>query len=416
MARYFGKSNQDKFGSLVEDVRAWQEVRDEITALVHLLLDKRIIGLDAYRARLHKQKFNTAKRLHPISVNTSFVDALVTGDVSFAAAPFLGKRACACVKASSRSIANSMLNAMQGIDALEQHLYVCGGANSEDEWTFSVERFKPILGTWEEVKLVRLPWRPPARNQCLKEGAYFCGQVLADSNASHKIGWFNPALHSWETISPGLARRCSAASSAILGGCLYVCGGQNEEGQSSNIAQRYDPKDGTWEDLPCMNCARRYAAVAVLGRRLYMIGGNCGGELPGCRNEYYDPKTSEWVDIAITAHQRFAAAAAALSGKIYVCGGLWSPWEVERFDPAHGAQGAWEVLPNMPHARSYSDAVSFSSKVFLIGGNFADDGGRFSEAIPHVDCFNPESGEWEIVSQLSQNRYGGKAMVLTWQL
>ena len=69
------------------------------------------------------QKFKTAQRKHPITANTSFVDVLVTGDVSFAVAPFLGKRACACVKSSCRKTTNSMATAMQGIDALEQHLY-----------------------------------------------------------------------------------------------------------------------------------------------------------------------------------------------------------------------------------------------------------------------------------------------------
>ena len=82
--------------------------------------------------------------------------------------------------------------------------------------------------------------------------------------------------------------------------------------------------DGTWTPRAPMITARGGAAAAVVGGRIYVMGGEGSPDQPGgvfAENESYDPVGDAW-----TAHEpmrtpRHGTGAASVGGTIYVPGG-----------------------------------------------------------------------------------------------
>merc|ERR1712228_1094057 len=63
----------------------------------------------------------------------------------------------------------------------------------------------------------------------------------------------------------------SYAASAGLGGCIYVCGGANDDYLAS--AERFDLGAGQWETIAQMSTRRFGSGASSLGHFLYIIGG-----------------------------------------------------------------------------------------------------------------------------------------------
>ncbi|CAK0900352.1 unnamed protein product [Prorocentrum cordatum] len=180
-----------------------------------------------------------------------------------------------------------------------------------------------------------------------------------------------PGAEEWQPLPP-MAHRRSDASSAVVGGRLYVCGGLDETEAASTAVERYDPEAAAWETLAPIAVGRLVASLAAIEGCLYVCGGS--GAAPAGSDEAegaeeagaeplrhcarFDPEANgglgEWQDLPPLADARCSAGAAVLGGALYVCGGEGADGSAlagaERFDPR---AGAWERLPAMRRARSF---------------------------------------------------------------
>ena len=65
------------------------------------------------------------------------------------------------------------------------------------------------------------------------------------------------------------------AVAAVLGGFLYVAGGEKTNDQRSPLssAWRYDPRKDSWLQVASMKMRRESFQLCVLGGALYAVGG-----------------------------------------------------------------------------------------------------------------------------------------------
>jgi N-acetylneuraminic acid mutarotase len=107
---------------------------------------------------------------------------------------------------------------------------------------------------------------------------------------------------------------------AAVNGKLYLAGGQDPSGASSNAVNAYDPATGTWTTLSSMGTLRHSAAATGLNGRLYVMGGYSGNG-PVAWSEVYDPATGIWRQLSEALTARSSPGSGAINGKIYLVGG-----------------------------------------------------------------------------------------------
>merc|ERR1712080_349584 len=110
---------------------------------------------------------------------------------------------------------------------------------------------------------------------------------------------------------------------AVVGGKVYVVGGEDDLKYAMDSVHMYDPSLDTWTtDIPSMLCGRSEHGVAVLNDCIYAVGG-CNTDQSLDTAEVLDLKeeTPQWRNIANMNSAREGVAVAAWNGKIYAMGG-----------------------------------------------------------------------------------------------
>ena len=78
----------------------------------------------------------------------------------------------------------------------------------------------------------------------------------------------------WVSV-PDMPIAVEAVPAVALDGKLIVIGGRNNDTGSPNFAKlEYDPRDGSWKELPGLLAVRFFRAVTVLGGDIAVVGGH----------------------------------------------------------------------------------------------------------------------------------------------
>ena len=178
------------------------------------------------------------------------------------------------------------------------------------------------------------------------------------------------SAQSWTFRTPMPTPRWGVAA-AVLGGKVYVMGGQAENGAVLDVVERYDPDTDTWETLPRMDDERFNAAAVVFGGRIYVLGGRDKDGDVKDDVQVYDPATGLWSSAAELEEKREGASATLLNGTIFVVGGSNENAQilndVERLDTTSGLwteEQDWELdVPRASHA-----TVTLGGVAYTIGG------------------------------------------------
>lgn len=156
-----------------------------------------------------------------------------------------------------------------------------------------------------------------------------------------------------------------------------------------------------WTSLLAGPTQREYAASAVLGGKLYVVGGQltlgCTTPCPATDiAEVYDTATNTWSAANPMPTSRMGLVAVAYNGKLYAIGGSTDGFgtsavgTVEEYDPA---TGFWTTRTPMPTPRHFAAAATTSSPVgnlIVVAGGEASDGSRLST----VESYNPATNAW----------------------
>jgi N-acetylneuraminic acid mutarotase len=126
-----------------------------------------------------------------------------------------------------------------------------------------------------------------------------------------------------------LASARNHAFSGVIDGKIYVTGGRSpghegNDGQNLAATEVYDPGADAWSPLADLPTPRSGGASAVVGGKLYVLGGQLPGNTLYKTVERFDPSAGSWQKLddmpAYAAGQR----AVAIGGDVYMLGGFAS--------------------------------------------------------------------------------------------
>ncbi|CAK9005607.1 2-oxoglutarate-dependent dioxygenase (Ascochitine biosynthesis cluster protein 3) [Durusdinium trenchii] len=193
-------------------------------------------------------------------------------------------------------------------------------------------------------------------------------------------------------------------AAVTCGGYIYAMGGSHLVWPVRHVldsAERFDPRSGTWQELPRLTRERCAAAAVALHRRLVVLGGCDEDGVALSSTESLDLTLGQprWEVLPSMRRARCNFAAATSAGRILVAGGYDDHTRdvdtVEQFDPSHGA--GWEAVHVLPVPRWGVRAASRAGHIFIVGGHVGDG------EVGTTDCLE-HSGAWVNYAELHGSR------------
>lgn len=233
-------------------------------------------------------------------------------------------------------------------------LYVMGGSDGPRALA-SVERFDLEFGCWE-----RLQDMPDCRVWAcagnISGTLYVCAGtdgLSVPHNYVRSMYSFQEDLGAWRTLPPMLHSRCCAASAVLLG-CLYVCGGSNGKLPLRSV-ERFDPRCkqlSKWTEVAPMPSGRRHATCFVAGEStLFVIGGESASRCTSS-GVAFDARVGSWTTLEPQiALGRWWATSTTVAGQPYICGGLEGSLALGSVERFVEKSRRWEPAPSLLQAR-----------------------------------------------------------------
>ena len=210
----------------------------------------------------------------------------------------------------------------------------------------------------------------------------------------------DPVANQW-TLGVDMPWHAVSASSALIDGLIYVCGGLEDGLFTTDLVAAYDPVLDSWSTpLAPMPAARHHAASATDGEKLYFFGGRGpgSGDSSVLANGFadiqiYDPQRDEWESSQdpgstlkpMPIGRGGAGKAVYFSGEFYIFGGetlnasgATSAGVFDRVEVYDPTRNAWRLEADMPNARHGGSPVLFEGRIFVVGGATQSGNGRSS--------------------------------------
>ena len=148
--------------------------------------------------------------------------------------------------------------------------------------TGAVEEYDPATNSWRSRAALPTP-RNHATAGVVNGKVYVIGGRVGGafvSSGSSNVGVveeYDPAADLWGAPKARMPSARSAMASGVLGGRIYVTGGEGQDYRSMftfRALEAYDPATNTWASLPSMPVSRHGLAGAAVGNRLHMVSGD----------------------------------------------------------------------------------------------------------------------------------------------
>jgi hypothetical protein len=205
---------------------------------------------------------------------------------------------------------------------------------------------------------------------------------------------------------------CSAT--ALADGRVLIAGGTRTSGTGSILnreAEIYDPATGTFTATGSMSTPRIYhAAVRLADGRVLILGGQSEPTSSLQSAEVFDPASGRFTPTGRPQIAREGATATLLKdGRVLVVGGLLRQGEdfyvvlsAELYDPK---TNAFVLSGRMiqPRARHAAAALP-DGRVLIMGGYGSSELTPDAVLFKEVELFDPTSGNFSTVGQVSQGR------------
>lgn len=205
---------------------------------------------------------------------------------------------------------------------------------------------------------------------------------------------FDPEKNEWLSLA-GKPTPVKDASAVVIGGKIYVPGGELEDGSITNKLEIFDPIEGQWESGKEMPTPVSGYALASFEGKLYLFGGWDGKNILSSVYEY-NPDDNIWIQTSSMPTARKYPGAAVSGGKIYVIGGYDGKSAIainEIYQPNldENQDQAWVDGSPLPEARYGMGVTSLADIIHVIGG--AGNGEMELDSL----VFSPETGTWQAV-------------------
>ena len=202
----------------------------------------------------------------------------------------------------------------------------------------------------------------------------------------------------WRTLAPAPSERTEVAAAAV-GGRIWVLGGYAPDGATLATVEVYDTAADTWSRGPDLPVAVNHAMAATLDGALYVAGGNDGD---GPSTQLARLEGERWRPLAPLPRGRSAGGLVALDGRLYLVGGVVDgglAGDTQVYDPA---ADRWSSAPGLPTPREHLGAASSGGRVYVVGGRTGGIGSNLAAA----EVFDPGTGRWRSLPPLPTPRHG----------
>ncbi|KAF4076745.1 hypothetical protein AMELA_G00218700 [Ameiurus melas] len=222
----------------------------------------------------------------------------------------------------------------------------------------------------------------------------FCG--FKEPPSKNVIETYNSKMDSWMCISSRDEKARLYHGTVFLDGFVYVVGGCNGT-KSFSTVRKFNPLDGTWNEVACMSSRRCFVSVAILDGYIYAMGGY-DDKMALNTAERYQPSTNQWSLIPSMNVERSDASATTLLGKIYICGGISEILHLSTAECFNPRYDQWTQIVSMHITRNGLGVIALNNQVFAIGGC---DGANHLQS---VEAYNPHTNSWKMVASMSKTR------------
>jgi len=211
---------------------------------------------------------------------------------------------------------------------------------------------------------------------------------------------YTPEDDAWRVVGALQTARSGHSSNAV-NGKIYVVGGGVTGGSAASLAtvEEYDKNRGTWRFLTPAPTGRKLHASCVVDDKIYVIGGYLFNNhfQPTSSVEMYDPVTDTWAQKAPIPRPRSGTECGVLNGKIYVIGEDQDPTLVSVYDPL---SDSWQRAAYLNEGRKYGHTVvTVNDKLYVIGGS-------------STEMIHQGIGAWEQKTSMPESFYNTASAVM----
>ena len=204
--------------------------------------------------------------------------------------------------------------------------------------------------------------------------------------------------------------------SVVIDDLVYLVGGLADfPALQVNSIFVYDPAADEFRRVGNMPEGRDRGAggVAVWEGRIYYAGGR-PRRPAGPLVDVYDPNTGRWTELPDMPEARDHFHAAILDGDTHAIGGralqVGDVVETDYAIPLDDLDSGWEELPeSLPTKRGGFAIAVLNDEILVIGGEDEEEGLRTHYGT--VEAFDPETGRWRRLQNMSVARHGIQAVV-----
>lgn len=250
---------------------------------------------------------------------------------------------------------------------IDGRVWIAGGfeAGSTDP-VATVRIYDPIADSWSTGPALPQP-RHHLMLAAVGSDLYAIGGMGAGWEPLDVAWVLRGAAGDWEPITALLEAR-GAGTAGVIGGKIYVAGGQTRGGLASDTLA-YDPAMDSWERLAPIPTEREHLAGFVHDGELWAVGGR---RLSLSTNtdvvEIYDPVADAWRDGPSLLTARGGFGGAVLDGVAYVIGGEQPDRALHEAEALDLPSGTWRAIDRVPTPRHGHAVAAANGRVYVIGG------------------------------------------------
>ncbi|MFL5827574.1 MAG: Kelch repeat-containing protein [Thermoleophilaceae bacterium] len=202
-----------------------------------------------------------------------------------------------------------------------------------------------------------------------------------------------PGSGSWLS-GPNMPVPEAEHTGAVLGGLVYIVGGQDMLGRSQKHVLTFDPRTRRYGRIPDMPLEVDHAIVVAHRGNIYVEAGY-RHTYPVAALFRYSPRTRTWTTLATPPTARGGAGGAVIGNKLYVVAGAPRSSPPETVAPYRNLEiydfraNSWSSGPPLPTGRHHVAVAAMGSQLFVAGGRKPND-----LASQNFERFDTRTGKW----------------------
>ena len=212
-----------------------------------------------------------------------------------------------------------------------------------------------------------------------------------------------PQNRSWVARAEMPTPRSEAGSDA-LNAKIYIVGGYDVSGNTTDIMEVYDSRIDEWSTAASLPQPLDHPAVASHDNKLYVVGGFYSDRKTSDRLFIYDPVSNKWQEGPPMPSPRAALTANFVDGILYAVGGDsdWESWSTNyAYDPS---SNKWTEKSHMPTARHHLASAVVDGKLYVIGGRYSNM--TFNANLNSNEVYDPKNNTWTSLAPMPTKRSG----------